>query len=51
MPFGVDTKMNFPFFDDDTTGYIDVNSLSAMFLGKNANSSSITQLCDSIPLQ
>ena len=31
--------MTLPFFDDDTTGYIDVNSLSARFFCKNANSS------------
>ena len=34
--------MNLPFFDDDMTGYIDVNSLSAMFFYKNANSSRMT---------
>ena len=44
VPFGVETMMNLPFFEDDMTGYIDVNSLSATFLFKNANSSRMTVL-------
>lgn len=36
--------MNLPFFDDEMTGYIDVNNLSATFFYKKANSSRMTQL-------
>jgi len=36
--------MNLPFFEDEMTGYIDVKSLSAIFLFKNANSSRMTVL-------
>ena len=34
--------MNLPFLLELITGYIDVNSLSAMFFYKNANSSRMT---------
>lgn len=38
--------MNFPFLLDEITGYIDVNSLSARFFCKNANSSQMTQFAE-----